>query len=79
MISAHSSAEAVRSGHLAVASLGMEPKIQIPTEWRDRELFASAELCALIRFPHRIAREWRQRGAGPRSRASTHPSSALAG
>ena len=72
----NSSAEPVRSGHLAVASLGMEP-IQITTKWSVRKLLASAELCALIRLPQRTARECSRRDIGPQSRASTHPFSGL--
>jgi hypothetical protein len=43
----------------------MEP-IQIPTEWDDNGLITFEEFCALIRTPQRTARDWRQRGVGPR-------------
>ena len=43
----------------------MEP-IQIPTEWDDHGLITFEEFCTLIRIPQRTARDWRQRGVGPR-------------
>ena len=40
--------------------------IQVPADWDDTGLHTFEEFCTLIRIPQRTARDWRQRGIGPR-------------